>query len=161
MALDHAHKHGIVHRDIKPGNIMIEPGGRIRVMDFGLVRNVVSDTDSSLSSGVVGTPSYMAPERYSAGDADHRSDIYALGVVLYELVSKRKPFSGSVMPELIKQVLYDEPVPLELLAPRVSKSYAQLTLECLAKEPEQRPKTEDLLRALRAELAESDTTTRH
>ena len=160
MALDHAHKQGIVHRDIKPSNIMLEPNGRIRVMDFGLVRSVVTDTDSSVSAGVVGTPSYMAPERYSAGNVDHRSDIYAFGVVLYELVSRRRPFSGSFMPELMKQVLYDPPAPLEPVAPQVTKAYTELTFQCLAKAPEDRPETEFLLAALRAEMSAPETTTK-
>ena len=91
--LEEAHNLGIVHRDLKPSNIMIDKGGNARIMDFGIARSV-EDKDASGVGIVIGTPAYMSPEQAEGKEADPRSDIYALGVILYEMLTGHLPFEG-------------------------------------------------------------------
>jgi serine/threonine protein kinase/predicted negative regulator of RcsB-dependent stress response len=109
-ALDHAHQNGIVHRDVKPGNLMIDAAGKLWVTDFGLAR-MESESGVTLSGDVLGTLAYMSPEQALAQRAvvDHRTDIYSLGATLYELLTLRPPYSGKERQELLKKIAFEEP----------------------------------------------------
>src|SRR5262249_31137508 len=106
-ALDHAHRHGVLHRDVKPSNLLLDTEGTVWVTDFGLAG--ADDSDTLTHSGeVIGTLRYMAPERF-AGLADRRSDVYSLGLTLYELLALRPAFGESDRPRLIERVLHETP----------------------------------------------------
>ena len=143
-ALQHAHDQGFIHRDLKPGNIMLDREEKPVVTDFGLARRLVPDQESRITQEgqLVGTPAYMSPEQI-AGKSEKISsstDIYALGVVMFELLACRLPFQGSV-PEVIAGALKSEPPKLSSLRPDVSLDLQALSLQMLQKEPEQRPKS--------------------
>ena len=135
-ALTVAHDNRIIHRDVKPNNLMIRGDGRPVILDFGLARD-----ERSLGSGpaAVGTPLYMAPEQ-AAGrrDVDARADIYGLGVTLYELLTLRVPFEGTHTADTIRMIVEDEPAPVRSLNPRVSEDLENIVLACLAKHPDAR-----------------------
>ena len=158
-AVHHAHLRGILHRDLKPGNVLLEEGDRPVVTDFGLARRLdATGTRYTVTGIVLGTPAYMAPEQ-ARGDAravTTAADIWSLGVLLYELAAGRLPFHGSNMMDLLGSVLSDEPRPLSQLLPRVPLDFETICLKCLRKEPRDRYLTagdlaDDLARFLRGE----------
>jgi serine/threonine-protein kinase len=109
--LGYAHEHGVVHRDIKPSNIMLLPHDKVKIMDFGIARMRASDHKTSTGL-VLGTPKYMSPEQVSGSPVDHRSDIFSLGVVLYEMLTHSKLFQGEDTPQIFHAVAnYQPPVP--------------------------------------------------
>ena len=114
--LQEAHNRGIVHRDIKPANIMITAGGQTKIMDFGLAK---SPTRAKITrtGTTVGTQAYMSPEQARGQDVDHRTDIWSLGVVLYEMLAGRRPFGGAYQQAVIYSILNEEPEPLTGLPP--------------------------------------------
>ena len=137
-----AHQHGIIHRDVKPGNLRLAADGRLKILDFGLARRLAvagadTPTDSSSSSelGVAGTLAYMSPEQLRGEAPDPRSDIYSAGVVLYEMVTGRLPFAHSVAPALIDAILHQPPTPPSQHRPGVSARLEQVVLKCLEKDP--------------------------
>jgi eukaryotic-like serine/threonine-protein kinase len=139
-AIHAAHQNGIVHRDLKPGNILLTATGTPKVTDFGLARRLQSDGSLTLSGVPMGTPSYMAPEqargkREAIGPA---TDVYALGAILYELLTGRPPFRAESATATLHQVVADEPVPPARLNPQVPRDLATICLKCLSKEPPQR-----------------------
>lgn len=143
-ALEEAHGQGIVHRDLKPGNLMVTPSGDLKVLDFGLAklfREPVADatTVSGTEVGVVaGTVPYMAPEQLRAEGVDARTDIWAAGVVLYELTSGQKPFRGQVAASLTDAILNRAPEPPASVNRKLSAGFGQVVLKCLEKDPERR-----------------------
>jgi serine/threonine-protein kinase len=144
-ALAHAHEHGVVHRDFKSGNVVVTPDGRAKVLDFGLARQLVGaelDAATTVSQAsltdagaVAGTLAYMAPEQLRGGPADARSDIWALGVVLYEMVAGGRPFGGTTGYELSSAILNEAP---KALPEGVPAGLAAVIERCLAKAPAQR-----------------------
>ena len=152
-ALDYAHEAGIVHRDIKPANIL-KSGSYALITDFGVAKalNAAMSTQSAMTSTgmAIGTPAYMAPEQL-AGDptADHRIDIYALGLLAYELLNGKSPFYGTTPQRMLAAVLTQDPKPLIEVQPQVPQSLSDIVMRCLSKEPEKRPtKARELLREL-------------
>lgn len=143
-ALMRAHEAGIVHRDLKPDNLMIRTDGYLKILDFGLARVTPSATEVSKADTydggyfVVGTASYMSPEQARGKPLDGRSDIFSLGVVLYEALSGRSPFSGESAVDTLSAVLHQDPLPLAEVAPNVSRDLARAVERCLAKDPEER-----------------------
>ncbi|HYO12659.1 MAG TPA: protein kinase [Thermoanaerobaculia bacterium] len=108
-ALHYAHGQGIVHRDIKPSNILLDPRGRVKVADFGIAKMAGQSTELTMAGSVMGSPQYLSPEQIRGEDLDGRSDIFSLGVVLYELLSGSRPFSGETITTLVYQILHKDP----------------------------------------------------
>jgi TolB-like protein/predicted Ser/Thr protein kinase/Flp pilus assembly protein TadD len=154
----YAHEHGILHRDIKPGNILLDAKGEPHLTDFGLARLVESDSSVTQTLDVLGTPSYMAPEQAMGNNAAVSSvtDIYGLGAVLYQLLTGQPPFAGGATYETIKLLLDTEPRHPRLLNPKIDRDLSTICLKCLEKDPKRRYASalalaEDLERWLRHE----------
>jgi serine/threonine-protein kinase len=139
-ALDYAHRQGIVHRDIKPSNILLDTAGRVKVADFGIAKVTGQSTELTMAGSVMGSPQYLSPEQIRGDDLDGRSDIFSLGVVLYELLSGKRPFEGETITTLVYQILHKEPPPvsdLRSIPPRLET----LLRNVLAKERAERTAT--------------------
>jgi serine/threonine protein kinase len=157
-ALDAAHSAGIVHRDIKPGNIIVSLNGQVKVLDFGLARRfMLPDTGELILGGStipgrpMGTANYMAPERILQLPLDPRSDLFSLGVVIYEMATGRLPFGGASPSDTINNVLDKDPVPLTAYSPERPPQLERIVNRLLAKVPEQRYQSAaDLRNALTA-----------
>ncbi len=151
--LNFAHRNGIVHRDIKPSNVRVTRDGRrihAKVMDFGVAR--ISNSDMTATGMVMGTVSYMAPEYIRTGKPDPRSDLFAIGVMLYEVLSGRKPFSGDTTPTILYRIVNEPPDPLDAQDIQgISPAIRMVLDRALAKDPDARFQTaDDLAKALRA-----------
>jgi TolB-like protein/predicted Ser/Thr protein kinase len=136
----YAHEHGILHRDIKPGNILLDAKGEPHLTDFGLARLVESDSSVTHTLDVLGTPSYMAPEQAVGNNAavSSATDVYALGAVLYQLLTGQPPFAGGATYETIKLLLDTEPRQPRLLNPKIDRDLCTICLKCLEKDPKRR-----------------------
>lgn len=153
-ALDYAHQRGIIHRDIKPSNIMIETGDRVTLTDFGIAK-LMGDTQLTRTGAVVGTPKYLSPEQALGEPADHRSDIYSLGVVLYEMLVGRAPFEAEAPLAMLNAHISLPPRPLVDLNPQIPLAVQDVVLKALTKDREQRYQTaREFTRALRQALIE-------
>jgi serine/threonine protein kinase/tetratricopeptide (TPR) repeat protein len=154
----YAHEHGILHRDIKPGNILLDKEGEPHLTDFGLARLVESESTVTRTVEVLGTPSYMAPEQAANNNIKltRGTDVYGVGAVFYQLLTSHPPFAGGTTYETIKLLLEDEPRPPRLWNPKVDRDLSTICLKCLEKDPIRRYSSalavaEDLERWLRHE----------
>src|ERR1039458_2529602 len=157
-ALQYAHEHGVLHRDLKPSNILVDPNDCPKVTDFGLARQMDSESGFTLSGTILGTPGYLPPEQLSAGSGEigPTSDVYGLGAVLYHLLTGRPPFLTSTLADTLKQLQETEPVPPRNLNMAVPADLQAICLRCLRKKQRQRYQTalelaEDLKRYLQSE----------
>jgi serine/threonine protein kinase len=133
-----AHAHGVIHRDIKPQNLLLDAAGVLKVMDFGVARLAERSTSVTEAGLVIGTPAYMPPEQLMGEKVDARSDLFAAGVVLYECLTGRPPFEGSTVVSLVAKLLSQEPQPPAALNPEVPPALSALVVQLLAKKPEDR-----------------------
>jgi len=140
-ALSAAHKIGIIHRDIKPENILISKDGRIKVADFGLARNTaIGQTMTVESSVVLGSVSYLSPEQVQRGVADARSDIYAVGIVLFEMLTGSKPYSGETPIQIAYRHVNDRIPNIQTIRSEIPASLAEIVYETTAPNPDHRPR---------------------
>ncbi|KDN84119.1 protein kinase domain-containing protein [Kitasatospora cheerisanensis] len=147
-ALAYSHQHGIVHRDIKPANVIITNGGAVKVMDFGIARALTGAATTMTQTGMVmGTPQYLSPEQALGKAVDHRSDLYAAGCMLYELLTLRPPFVGETPLAVVYQHVQDAPVPPSQVNDRVPPQLDALVLRALEKNPDDRFQSADEFRA--------------
>ena len=160
-AVDFAHRRGILHRDLKPGNILMDRDGTPFVTDFGLAKKVEGDSNLTQSGAIVGTPSYMAPEQARAEkQLTTAADVYALGAILYELLTGRPPFRGPTVLDTILLVIEKDAVDPRTLNPKADRDLSVVAArECLEKDPGKRYESaaaaaDDLDRWLRAERAD-------
>jgi eukaryotic-like serine/threonine-protein kinase len=152
-ALEYAHARGIVHRDVKPANVLITPGGTLKLADFGVAR--LAGPGISTNGLVVGTPSYMAPEQILGTPVDGRSDIFAAGCILYELVLGRKAFTGNSTTAVMYQIVHEAPATPRLVIPGIRPALEATIMKSLAKDPADRfGSCAELRCALEACLAE-------
>ncbi|MFN8092519.1 MAG: protein kinase [Vicinamibacteria bacterium] len=156
-ALAAAHAQGLLHRDVKPSNVVLTPDGRVKVLDFGLARSLTSEDSDESGAGpsapargrVAGTPAYIPPERYEGASPSEAEDVYSTGVLLYEILSGRRPFDGPDVAHVAAAVLDGRPTPLRSVAPGVPAPVAALVERAMARRPGDRPPT---ARAMRDDL---------
>jgi serine/threonine protein kinase len=159
--LSEAHAKGIVHRDIKPDNIILSPRF-VKVLDFGIAKHIGGTADPNLTQGgmVVGTPHYMSPEQALGRAIDARTDIFSLGVVLYEMLSGQKPFSGTAVTEILLQIVMTTPRDIAAAAFGITSPLASVVRRCMGKQPEERFASCDDLRAALADSLKEDPSAR-
>jgi predicted Ser/Thr protein kinase len=153
--LHFAHQRGVIHRDVKPSNVRVVPDGRVKIMDFGIAR--LQSADASGSGAIVGTPTYMAPEQITNGAITPATDVFAVGCMLYELLSFQKPFEGESVHGVLYQVLTTEPKPLRTVAPSIPAALERVVGKAMNKVPDERYETaaqmQSVLIAIRAALS--------
>ncbi len=156
LAVHHAHESGVVHRDLKPGNILVDRNGDPKVTDFGIAKDITADAAITREGAAIGTPWYMAPEQALGANAEvgPRSDVYALGAILYEALARRPPFASDSPTQSLRQAVLAEPAPPRRINPAASPELEAICLRALQKEPARRYPSaaafaEDLARFLR------------
>ncbi|MFZ3170646.1 MAG: Stk1 family PASTA domain-containing Ser/Thr kinase [Carboxydocellales bacterium] len=157
--LEHAHERGIVHRDIKPHNILVTKGGRVKVTDFGIAKAVSSDTVTQAGT-IIGSVQYISPEQAKGEPGGLRSDIYSVGIVLYEMLTGKLPFSGDSPIAMAMKHIQEEPIPPSCINAKVTPELEQVVLRAMAKSPERRYQTaremaNDLRTVLSGQISEA------
>jgi serine/threonine protein kinase len=144
-ALDYAHKNGVIHRDIKPANIFLVDNETPKVMDFGIARapNRISDQEAEqaytlFKNNLLGTPNYMSPEQAMGRPADHRTDLYSLGIIMYEMLAGTKPFRSRDTNHLLQQIAFKVPTAPHLLDPQIPATLSNIVMKAMNKRPEKR-----------------------
>ncbi len=142
--LECAHRQGVIHRDIKPHNLLLDSSGRLHLTDFGLAR-LVDEPHLTVTGEIMGTPAYLSPEQIRGGAVDHRTDVYSLGVTLYELLTRCKPFDGDTRDQIIRAILDCEPRPLRRIDPQIPADLETICLRAMDRDPARRHPTAALL----------------
>ncbi len=151
-ALQHSHRAGVLHRDVKPGNVFLERDGGVKLLDFGVAKPLLDDPGLSATGTVPGTPAYLAPEILLGKPSSPSSDLWSLGVMLYEMATGRRPFPSDHLPTLIRTIRHVEPMPPTRHNPSVPPALERLILRLLAKDPSRRPRDAASLELLLAAL---------
>lgn len=150
-ALDFAHSKGIVHRDVKPANIILVEGTRAKITDFGIAKIASGGGNLTTTGQFLGTPNYMAPEQIKGAPVDGRTDIFSLGICLYECLTRRKPFGGDSLTSISYKIVHEPFPPLHEINPQIPVGYEEVVAHCLAKDPTKRyQRARDLAQAVRA-----------
>src|SRR5258706_1806378 len=150
-AIDFAHSKGIVHRDVKPANIILLEGNRAKITDFGIAKIASGGANLTSTGQFLGTPNYMAPEQIKGAPVDGRTDIFSLGICLYECLTRRKPFGGDSLTSISYKIGHEPFPPLHEINPQIPEGYADVVGMCLAKDPAKRyQRGRDLATAVRA-----------
>ncbi len=149
--LDFAHAKGIVHRDVKPANIMVLEGNRAKISDFGIAKIAAGGANLTTTGQFLGTPNYMAPEQIKGAPVDGRSDIFSLGICLYECLTRRKPFGGDSLTAISYKIVHEPFPPLQGVNPQIPPAFEEVVSHCLAKDPSKRyQRAGELAKALRS-----------
>jgi eukaryotic-like serine/threonine-protein kinase len=149
QGLGHAHRHGVVHRDVKPGNILIDRDGYVKVTDFGIAKAAFAGDDLTTTGNLLGTSRYLAPEQVTGGPVDARADLYSTGIVLYEALTGRAPFQADTHIATATMRLSKDPVPPQALRSGISRQLNEVVLRALARDPDDRYQTtEEMAEAL-------------
>ena len=158
-ALKHAHDIGVIHRDLKPANLVVNENWQVKLVDFGIAK-IFGDSNTVVGS-LLGTADYMAPEQATSEGITQRTDLYALGSVMYAMLAGRAPFTGKSVTQVINALQRDRPVPIDLIRPDVPPELVELIHELLEKNPEDRPPTAlavmNRLKAMKAGLERIQT----
>jgi len=150
-ALDYAHSRGVVHRDIKPANILITPENKVKITDFGIAR--LDTSNLTMEGQLLGTPNYMAPEQIQGKDVDHRADIFSLGVVFYEMLTRRKPFAGENLTAVTHKIVFEPFTPADEIVKDLPVGLTGVLDRCLEKDPNRRfPRAAEIAKELRRRL---------
>lgn len=153
VALDYAHQMGVIHRDIKPGNLILTTNGSARIADFGIAR--MESSSLTVDGQFIGTPTFMSPEQITAGPIDGRSDLFSLGVVLYTLLTGQRPFTGETMHQVTRKIVEDPaPIP-SIIDESIPAAFNPIVVKCLDKDPDRRFQTGAELASVLAALARS------